>query len=509
MARICELEGGRVRNQRSIKYIVCVLSFYFAFSVAWATSAQTPYFSQNEAQTPSEYPEGFVPAQLLNHSQLVYPSALLTQKNPPKGRIEVRYLVDTDGSTAKIEVLKSIHPLIDKAAIEAVSKLRYRAASYQGSPARMVLLMALDVQPPIQEVQRMGNPIKETGEKKKEAKNKTSKKPAALRIRGYVREAGDRQPVMGASITAIPAGDLPLGEVEKSQFGKIPKGLSWQMQSSADLEGRFELRGVPVGRARLIILSDGYLRMEYVVEVSATKVLDLEYYQQKDVDYPYQTTVFKDPDEMPESTRRVLPIAELNKIPGTGGDALKSLQNLPGMARSAFGIGRLMIRGTSPGDSQTYFANHPIPRLFHFGGLSSVVNSDVLQEIDYVPGNFDSRYGDAIGGIVNAAPRKGRRDGFHGYVDMDIIDTSLLFEGPVGKGSFILSARRSYIDLLLPIALSGRDVGFIVAPRYWDYQAYLDLPLTWRSLYHASIWFRRSNPPCSNRRRGRSGRCRW
>src|SRR5690606_18140455 len=121
---------------------------------------------------------------------------------------------------------------------------------------------------------------------------------------------------------------------------------------------------------------------------------------------------------------------------------------------------------------------HEIPTLFHFGGLTSVFNSDILAQIDFVPGNFDSRYGDAIGGIINVQPRRGRRDGFHGYVDTDLFDTGVLLEGPVGKGSFIASARRSYVDLILPLVIPD-EVGFglTLAPRYWDYQALFDYPV--------------------------------
>ena len=95
-------------------------------------------------------------------------------------------------------------------------------------------------------------------------------------------------------------------------------------------------------------------------------------------------------------------------------DALKALQNFPGVARAPFGIGLLAIRGTGPNDSAVFLGSHEIPQLFHFGGLTSVFNADLLERIDFVPGNFDSRYGDAVGGIIVVRPRKPKTDGFHG-----------------------------------------------------------------------------------------------
>jgi outer membrane receptor protein involved in Fe transport len=161
---------------------------------------------------------------------------------------------------------------------------------------------------------------------------------------------------------------------------------------------------------------------------------------------PYRTVVSSRRNEPEEVSRRTITVQEINNLPGTQGDALKAIQNFPGVARPPFGAGLLVIRGAAPADSRTYLGYHEIPQLFHFGALSSTFNSDILAQIDFIPGNFDSRFGDAIGGIINVNPRKGRRDGFHGYIDADVFRRGVLLEGPIGKGSFALSGRRSYID---------------------------------------------------------------
>ncbi len=65
-------------------------------------------------------------------------------------------------------------------------------------------------------------------------------------------------------------------------------------------------------------------------------------------------------------------------MPGTQGDTLKVVQNLPGVARPAFNGGQLVIRGTSPNDSGVFLDGQRIPLLYHFGGLTSVYNSELL-----------------------------------------------------------------------------------------------------------------------------------
>jgi len=104
--------------------------------------------------------------------------------------------------------------------------------------------------------------------------------------------------------------------------------------------------------------------------------------------------------------------------------------------------------------------------------LTSVINSDLLSKIEFVPGNFSARYGRAMGGIIDVSVRKGKKDGWHGYLDMDLWDTSLLMEGPVGDGSVAISLRRSYIDSVLRLIPNME-----IAPVYYDYQAMLDYPI--------------------------------
>ena len=63
-------------------------------------------------------------------------------------------------------------------------------------------------------------------------------------------------------------------------------------------------------------------------------------------------------------------------MPGTRGDALKSLQSLPGVARPPFTSGLLIIRGSAPDDTLTYIDGTDVPLIYHFGGLASVVPTD-------------------------------------------------------------------------------------------------------------------------------------
>ncbi len=182
-----------------------------------------------------------------------------------------------------------------------------------------------------------------------------------------------------------------------------------------------------------------------------------------------------------EVVRRTIAREALTRIPGTRGDALRAIELLPGVARPPFGTGSLIIRGSAPGDSEALLEGVPIPLLYHFGGLTSVINSRLLERIDFFPGNFSSRYGRRTGGIVEV----GTRDplgiyedrNVHGVLEFGVIDTSLLLEFPIGDhASQALAFRRSLIDVVFTKIVPEDTFNVVAAPVYYDYQAFT----TWR-----------------------------
>jgi hypothetical protein len=182
--------------------------------------------------------------------------------------------------------------------------------------------------------------------------------------------------------------------------------------------------------------------------------------------------------EQPGETRRSISPTEVRNLPGAANDALKSVQAMPGVARAPYGAGMLVVRGAAPGDTQVLLDGQPIPQLYHFGGLRSIFPTEALERIDFLPGGFGVRYGRAIGGVVDVQSRGARDDKWGGFADADLYDASALAEGPIGKdarnGRVMASLRRSYVDALLPLAPAG-NLGFTVAPRYYDYQIRYDM----------------------------------
>ncbi len=190
-----------------------------------------------------------------------------------------------------------------------------------------------------------------------------------------------------------------------------------------------------------------------------------------------------------EATRVTVSRDEIDHIPGTGGDALRSIQNLPGVARPPPYSGLLIVRGSAPEDTNIFLDGTSIPLAFHLGGLSSIVPSELLERIDYYPGNFSVVYGRGTGGMIDIAIRKPKSDKLHGLAQVDFIDARVLAEGPIAKTgwNFAIGARRSWIDAWLGPVLKAAGVGVSTAPRYYDYQAILQHDFSSKSSFQLTL----------------------
>jgi TonB family protein len=172
-----------------------------------------------------------------------------------------------------------------------------------------------------------------------------------------------------------------------------------------------------------------------------------------------------------EVTKRSLSGAELLRMAGTRGDPLKAIEYMPGVGRSPQAEA-IIIRGSSPADSEVQFEGAPVYRLYHFGGLTSFVQPRLLDKIDLYPGNFSARFGRKMGGIIDVGVRDPKTDALHGVADINVVDSSFLFEGPIAKNwSVAVAAKRSYIDLFIEKLIPKDEASITAAPVYWDYQA--------------------------------------
>ncbi len=173
-----------------------------------------------------------------------------------------------------------------------------------------------------------------------------------------------------------------------------------------------------------------------------------------------------------DATEVRLTTAEARREPGTQGDPVKVIENLPGFARSSFGSDQLVLWGAAPTDSRIYVDGVEIPQLFHGSGLRATINGDLLQSVTLTPGAYGAGNGRGIGGLVRLETRDLARDGMRAAVDLSTLDASAFVSVPLGdRVRVAVAGRYGLLDRTLK-AVSAPDFGDSFAiPRYHDYQA--------------------------------------
>ncbi|HEX5060571.1 MAG TPA: TonB-dependent receptor plug domain-containing protein [Kofleriaceae bacterium] len=173
---------------------------------------------------------------------------------------------------------------------------------------------------------------------------------------------------------------------------------------------------------------------------------------------------------------------ELQRLPGTGGDVVRALTVMPGIANQQLPLGSMsgvVIRGSAPQDSKVLVDDFEIPVLMHNIGFRSVLPAEAIQSLEFLPGGFDVAFGRASSGIVSLVTRPGS-DQRSTQAEVSMIDGGLLAQGRIGKKTnYMFGLRRSTIDLVLPgLIPDSVDLSLTTVPSYWDGQFRIDHQLT-------------------------------
>lgn len=374
-----------------------------------------------------------------------------------EGIVLVTMIVNDSGSVDSVWLEKGVHPVLDTNVLKAAKQFLFTPATAGGENVAVMLQY----------------------EKEFTLKEVVSKVEKYINFTGRLREKGTRKPLTDAMVVLSftdPQFDTTLDVPFEYYFEKIGSFEGQYIEEDklvtlTDSLGRFSFTSLPAGPINVKSPLAGYEVLEEKEIVRTGEQLEVEYLVQK-VSYSELEMVVYGKRETKEVTRRKLSINEVKKIPGLGGDAVKVVQALPGVARPTFGISEIVVRGASDADSKFFLDGVEIPLLFHFGGIKSTYNSDLLEAVDFYPGGFGSRYGNVTAGVIEITGRKAKSDRIHGYVDANFYDGSILIEGPINeKLSFAGEIRKSFIGDIIKLAAESSPSATVLttAPSYWDY----------------------------------------
>jgi len=256
--------------------------------------------------------------------------------------------------------------------------------------------------------------------------------------------------------------------------------------TTTDIDGKFKLTEVPIGRIGLQISFIGYkpVILNNLVLTSAKElVLNLE--MEEFVNTLNEVVVKSEDDkrkainEMATVSSRAFTVEETNRYAGSFGDPSRMAANYAGVSAVADERNDIIIRGNSPSGLLWRLDDINIPNPNHFGMLGStgggvsILNNNLLANSDFMTGAFPAQYGNAIGGAFDLKMRTGNNEKreFIGQVGLNGFELGA--EGPLSKnGSYIVSYRYSAFDLMDKIM----DLNFGGIPEYQDLSFKVDIP---------------------------------
>ena len=159
-----------------------------------------------------------------------------------------------------------------------------------------------------------------------------------------------------------------------------------------------------------------------------------------------------------------IPVEQIKALPAFLGevDVLKVLQLLPGV-QSGEGTSGLYVRGGSPDQNLILLDGVPVYNVFHLFGFFSVFNADAIKSVQLTKGGYPARFGGRLSSVLEINMKEGNLKKWSGEGSIGLISSKIMLEAPLQKDktSFMVAARRTYIDILTQplIALAAQSQG--------------------------------------------------
>lgn len=192
-----------------------------------------------------------------------------------------------------------------------------------------------------------------------------------------------------------------------------------------------------------------------------------------------------------------IPIQMIKNMPTLMGetDVMKAIQLLPGVQSGTEGMSGIYVRGGGPDQNLILLDGVPVYNANHLFGFFSVFNGDAISDVSLVKGGFPARYGGRLSSVIDVRMREGNLYQYKAEVSVGILAARATIEGPIvkGKSSFIVSVRRTYIDMLavpgeLLYAKIKKKDPFVAGYFFHDFNAKLNYKFSGRDRIYLSFY---------------------
>ncbi|MCF2495434.1 TonB-dependent receptor [Dyadobacter chenhuakuii] len=276
-----------------------------------------------------------------------------------------------------------------------------------------------------------------------------------ITISGFVREKGSLELLPGVNVY-----------LENSTVGTV-----------TNTYGFYSLTIPKSDSVRISYSFVGYERQEVSVEKVVSQQIDIALSTANQLNEVIISGRRQDEkvSESVQMSQIEIPISQIKKIPAFFGekDVIRVLQLMPGVQKGTEGQTGLYVRGGGPDQNLIILDDAVVYNASHLFGFFSVFNSDALKSVELTKGGFPARYGGRLSSVVEMNMKEGSKEKLHGEGGIGLISSRLTLEGPLAKkkSSFLISARRTYIDVLAQPLIAQQQAGSDskVKPGYFFY----------------------------------------
>ena len=250
-------------------------------------------------------------------------------------------------------------------------------------------------------------------------------------LSGYVKDASSGEELIGATIY-----------IEELKSG-----------GTTNVYGYYSLT-IPKGNY--------HIRYSYIGFESNTALIDLSKNQIRDLELKVQESTLSEvviKGEADDANIRSaemgvvkMDIKEINKIPVLFGemDIIKTLTLMPGVSSGGEGKGGFYVRGGNTDQNLILLDEAPVYNASHLMGFFSVFNSDAIKDMTLYKAGIPAKFGGRLSSVLDVHMKEGNQKKYSVSGGLGLISSRLTVEGPIvkDKGSFIVSGRRTYADVL-------------------------------------------------------------
>jgi len=260
-------------------------------------------------------------------------------------------------------------------------------------------------------------------------------KPTRFSINGKIRDAHSGEALMGATIF-----------VRELKTGAV-----------SDFYGNYSLT-LNEGNYTLVFSYIGYSTIEKKFELSKDLKVSLELTPTEHQLNEVVITSEKNDKNVvkPEMSTFRMDIKTIQRIPSLMGevDIIKAIQLLPGVQSVGEGSSGFSVRGGAPDQNLILLDEATVYNASHLMGFFSVFNNDAIKDVKLYKGDIPANYGGRLASVLDVRMNEGNAKKFEINGGIGIIASRLTVEGPIVKdrSSFILSGRRTYADIFLPLS---------------------------------------------------------